>query len=148
MFNNPNVVKTTGAAPKQILLFTQPQVSVGIVVNQSAGATVGSRKIVKAGTPLTGNLDARTTAFTSAATAATKIGVTAPSPGDPVDVKANVSNANCVLLHDVDVTAGNANGTALLAGYVNTNRLESDVKALITAEVKEALKAKVTFIAE
>lgn len=38
---------------------------------------------------------------------------------------------NAVLLHDVDVTDGDANGTALIFGFINTNRLESDVKTLI-----------------
>jgi hypothetical protein len=56
------------------------------------------------------------------------------------------SNAVGVLLHDVDVTAGNANGTLLQFGFVQLNRLESDVQALITAEVKAALNGKVTFI--
>ena len=39
--------------------------------------------------------------------------------------------ANAVLLHDVDVTAGKANGTALYIGVVNINRLEADVQAKI-----------------
>ena len=39
--------------------------------------------------------------------------------------------ANAVLLHNVDVTAGKANGTALIFGFVNYNRLEDDVKAKV-----------------
>lgn len=58
-----------------------------------------------------------------------------------------VNNAVGVLLHDVDVTAGNANATLLLFGFVNVNMLESSVQALITQTVKDALKAKVTFLA-
>ena len=41
--------------------------------------------------------------------------------------------ANAVLLHNVDVTEGAANGTALIWGFVNKNRVESDVLALINA---------------
>lgn len=41
--------------------------------------------------------------------------------------------ANAVLLHNVDVTDGNNNGTALIWGFVNINRLESDVAAKVTA---------------
>ena len=41
--------------------------------------------------------------------------------------------ANAVLLHNVDVTEGAANGTALIWGFVNKNRVESDVLALIEA---------------
>lgn len=48
--------------------------------------------------------------------------VTDPSAG---------TTGNAVLLHDVDVTAGKANGTALYVGVVNTNRLEDDVKAMV-----------------
>lgn len=43
---------------------------------------------------------------------------------------------NAVLLHDVDVTAGNANGTALIFGFVNVNRLEPDVQAKVVAGTK------------
>ena len=45
-------------------------------------------------------------------------------------------NANAVLLHNVDVTYGTKNGTALLFGFVNYNRLESDVQALVTPGTK------------
>ena len=45
-------------------------------------------------------------------------------------------SANAVLLHNVDVTAGTKNGTALLFGFVNYNRLESDVQALVTPGTK------------
>lgn len=44
--------------------------------------------------------------------------------------------ANAVLLHNVDVTDGTKNGTALLFGFVNYNRLESGVKALVTPGTK------------
>ena len=40
---------------------------------------------------------------------------------------------NAVLLHDVDVTRGNANGTALIFGFVNINRVDSSVAQAITA---------------
>ena len=43
--------------------------------------------------------------------------------------------ANAVLLHDVDVTAAKANGTALYLGVVNINRLEADVQAKIVPGV-------------
>ena len=44
--------------------------------------------------------------------------------------------ANAVLLHNVDVTDGTKNGTALLFGFVNYNRLESSVQALVTPGTK------------
>ena len=42
---------------------------------------------------------------------------------------------NAVVLHDVDVTDGNANGTALIFGFVNVNRVDSDVATAITTAV-------------
>lgn len=116
--------KSTAITPTQILFNTEPQVSVGIVVSDSGViANSEGKKIVKAGTPLTGNLEARSTAFT-----------------------AGTSNAVGVLLHDVDVTNGAENGTLLIFGFVNLDRLDSATAAMITSEVKTALNAKVTFI--
>jgi len=52
-----------------------------------------------------------------------------------------------VLLHDVDVTNGNNNGTALLFGFVNVNRIEAEVQALITAAVSNPGASRlVTFL--
>lgn len=122
MYNNTGVTKTSYLNKNQILFAVEHQVSMSIVVDDTAGTedSTTKRKIVKAGTPLTGSLDARTTAFTKAST----------STG---------SNAVGILLHDVDVTAGENNGTLLIFGFVNTNRLDSTTKALITADVKTAL---------
>lgn len=133
MLNQSGIIKVTGVAPTQILLNTDLQYSMGVVVTNT-GLTADSegKKILKAGTPITGNLDARTTAFTKATTA-----------GDSTPA----SNAVGVLLHDVDVTKGPANGTILIFGFVNTNRLDSTVKTLIDAAVKTALNGKITFIA-
>lgn len=126
MFNQSGITKTSGAAPVQILANVDMQYSVGVVVAPGNTAAVDGKKIIKAGTPMAGSLDARTTAFTQAATGTPAVGV---------------------LLHDVDVTKGNANGTLLIFGFVNMNRLDAATKALITDEVKTALNAKVTFIA-
>lgn len=129
MFNQSGIKTTVGAAPNQILFNTEFQFSVGVVVAQgSTTADSEGRKIIKAGTPLTGSLDARTTAFAEATTTG------------------GVSNAVGVLLHDVDVTAGNANGTLLIFGFVNTKMVDTTTKAKITSAVKTALNAKVTFI--
>ena len=125
MYNNTGVTKTSYLNKNQILFAVEHQVSMSIVVDDTAGTedSATKRKIVKAGTPLTGSLDARTTAFTKAS-----------SSGSP-----SASNAVGILLHDVDVTAGENNGTLLIFGFVNTNRIDATTKALITAEVKAAL---------
>nr|DAJ80107.1 MAG TPA: Head decoration protein [Caudoviricetes sp.] len=123
MLNQTGVRKETYGNTNQILFAVEHQVSMGVVVSKELGVAEGTKKVVKAGTPLTGNLDARTTAFTAA---------TAGSSTE-------ASDAVGVLLHDVDVTTGNANGTLLLFGFVNTNRIDATTKAKLTDTVKKAM---------
>ena len=128
MHNNTGVKKETYGNVQQILFAVEHQVSVGIVVDETCGvAQTNGRKIAKAGTPVTGDLDKRTVAFTPASTGET-------------------TNVIGVLLHDVDVTTGDNNGTLLLFGFVNTNRLDETTKGKITADIKKALP-KITFMA-
>lgn len=110
MLNRSGVTKTSYAAPKQILANVELQASVGCIVPQSIGVAVGGKKIAKAGTPITISLTNLQTA-----------------------VSAANGTANAVLLHDVDVTAGNANGTALYFGVVNINRVDSDVATKLSS---------------
>lgn len=117
MLNHDGISKTTYGAPRQILANVELQSSVGCIVPQTLGVVVGAKKIAKAGTPIKVDLMNRQNAVAKAD------GTTA---------------MNAVLLHDVDVTAGNANGTALVFGFVNVNRVETDVAALITTAVGNA----------
>lgn len=124
MFNRDKVTKYTYGAPVQILANVEFQYSVGCIVPQSIGVNVTSngvtRKIAKAGTPININLDNINAAVTAATT-----------------------TANAVLLHNVDVTEGAANGTALIWGFVNKNRVESDVLTKINAVTNSGM---VTFL--
>lgn len=127
MLNRPGIKKETLAAPQQILFNVQNQMSVPILVDKTmASVTVDGRKVVKAGTPLNGDLTARGTAFKAAAD------TTAPAVG--------------VLLHDVDITDNNANGTLLIWGFVNLDRLDSATAGLITATRKTELAGRVWFL--
>lgn len=127
MFNRPGIKKETLAAPQQILFNVQNQMSVSVLVDSTmASVTVDGRKVVKAGTPLNGDLAARGTAFKAAAD------TTAPAVG--------------VLLHDVDITDGNANGTLLIWGFVNLDRLDSATAGLITANRKTELAGRIWFL--
>lgn len=110
----------------QILFCTDPQVSVEVIVDNTASVTENGRKIVKAGTPLSGDLTARNTAFVKA-----------------VDT---TNSATGILLHDVDVTDGDNNGTLLIFGFVNLERLDTTTAALITDTRKTELSGKVTFL--
>lgn len=122
MLNRSGITKTTLTAPKQILANVELQSSVGCVVPASLGVAVNAKKIAKAGTPIIIDL----MNLTSPASAATATNITG------------------VLLHDVDVTDGSANGTALIFGFVNVNRVESDVAAKIAAITTN--NSKVTFM--
>lgn len=243
MLNKSGITRDTMVATKQILANVELQASVGCVVGHNSGVNVNGRNIIKAGTPVYGNLDKRTTPFVPETTidtgtkgvytvqittgavagdkitisgttyecaaaedvggkkfaggtiaaqvtsllkmvvvedfvvaavdgATDKIGFTQVVPGigtkptavvtkaaengamvvgavataTPPDAGTQISNANGIILHDVDVTTGNANATLLIFGFVNTNRLDTDVAIKITPAVKTALNAKVTFL--
>ena len=126
MLNKSGITKTTLAAPKQILANVDLQASVGCIVPTTLGVTVGARKVAKAGTPIKIDLMNLQTAA----------------------VKADGTTAmNAVLLHDVDATTGDANGTALIFGFVNVNRVDSDIAAAITTAAGAAGASKqITFM--
>ena len=126
MLNQTGITTTVGSAPVQILFNVQNQMSVGVKIAQNfAGAvTENGRKIVKAGTPLTGDLTNRATNFTAA----------------------GASDAVGILLHDVDVTDADANCSLLIWGFVNLDRIDTTTQAKITSGVKTALAGKVWFL--
>lgn len=126
MLNRTGIKKETLAGPVQILFNAQNQMSVGIRVSNAYFVTRDGRKIVPAGTPLSGSLETRNTAFVKA------VDTTNPATG--------------VLLHDVDVTDGEANGTLLIWGFVDLNKVDTATAALITANRKTELAGKVTFL--
>ena len=114
MLNQDGVTKKKYGAPVQILANVEHQYSVGCRVPKSLGVDVGEGIIIaKAGTPIKVDFSNTLAAVQDGAT-----------------------GGNAVLLHNVDVTKGEANGTALVWGFVNVNRLEDDVKAKVTAGTK------------
>lgn len=121
------IKKVSATTPNTILFHSEPIASVGVVVGDTGATVVDGKKIIKAGTPLAGDLTNRTTNFVIATTGAS-------------------SNAVGVLLHDVDVTSGKANGTLTIFGFVDLNKLDTATQALITTDVKSALGGKVTFL--
>lgn len=133
MLNKSGIGKKTYGAPKQILANVGLQSSVGCIVPQSLGVDVGDGiKLAKAGTPI--NID-----FMNLQTVAKK-------PAAAAEGVAAVP-MNAVLLHDVDVSKGNANGTALIFGFVNVNRVDSDVAtAITTAKAIAGATTQVTFL--
>lgn len=123
MLNRSGITKTTATAPTQILADVDNQFAVGCIVPATMQATAndGSRKIVKAGTPLKIDLSNLQTP------------AAAPTTNPASASGATASDMNAVLLHDVDVTAGNANGSALVFGFVNLNRIDTTTAAKLKA---------------
>ena len=126
MFNSTGTTKAEFGNRKQILANVEHQVSIGCVVAQALGVTVGSQRIAKAGTPISVDLMATQT---------------------PAVLATATVEMTGVLLHDVDVTNGNNNGTVLLFGFVNVNRIDTDVQALVNTALGNADATKlVTFV--
>lgn len=122
-----NLVKSVeGFNEKQILAFAQHTVSIGVELNDTGLMAVDGKKVIKAGTPIGG--------ATSALEDETAV----------LQANPDATAVQGVLLHDVDVTNGDNNGTMLIWGFVNEYRLDEDV--VISEDVKEALGGKVTFL--
>ena len=117
-----NMIKTTDYSKnqKQILIGQESYyIALPVIVSGTANSTI------YAGQPVKGDITARDTAFKKATTSG--------SDGN------KTSDATAILLHDVDVTSGKANGTIVLAGCIDLLKLDSATQALIDAETKKAL---------
>ena len=110
---------------KQILANTEHFFSVGAIIGSAGVTAENGKKIIKAGTPVGG-----TTQTLQESTAVLTV------VGD--------DTVQGVLMHDVDVTDGNSNGTLLIWGFVNEYRIDSSVN--IPEAVKTALAGKITFL--
>lgn len=132
MLNQTGIKKSSYVSTNQILFNTDPFVAVSIIVDNALGVTdpATGRKLVKAGTPLTGDFTKRETAFTAVNEASDSL----------------ASDAKGILLHDVDVTTGDANGTLLIFGFVNVDRIDTTVMAKNNEYVKKALDGKIYFL--
>lgn len=120
MLNRDGISKTTYGAPVQILANVGLQSSVGVVVDDGVFSALktanylkekNGKKIVPAGTPLYVDLLDRNDDPAVLPTLAHE------STGDEDPAVAAIPAVG-VLLHDVDVTGGDANGTLLLFGFV------------------------------
>lgn len=112
MLNNPKVSITHGTNRKTILVdeFNSTALSC-VVANTGVEDDSNGKKIIKAGTPVTGDLTERNTPFTVDKTGANPVGV---------------------ILHDVDVTDGNANSQVVIFGFIDISKLDDEVVGIIT----------------
>lgn len=108
MLNKHMIIKENYNNVNQILADPSLQFSIGCIIPQALGSD-------KAGTPIYVDL--------------TDVNAVCKK----VDNEATFANA--VLLHDVDLTHGQTNGTALIFGFVDLNKVDKTTKTLL----KEAL---------
>lgn len=122
--NAKGITTVTATSEKSILFMAQPYVGISIQVANTGVVAVNGKKIIKAGTPLKGDLTARGTAFTVAADGEKAIGV---------------------LYKEADVTAGTINATLVVFGYLRKSSLDG---AVVTAlgQQAENLAAKITLV--
>ena len=107
------IIKETFNAPEKHILIANDSYMVTLpAIIKATGVVAGDdgKKIVKAGTPIYGDIEKRDTGFTIS-------GETAAG----------------VVMHDVDVTAGDENGTIVIAGCVDLLKLEDDVKTAVAS---------------
>lgn len=110
MLNKSGIIKADYATPKQILADPNLQFSIGCVVPTSIGST---STLVKAGTPVCVDL-------TNVNAVCKKVDNTTVF-------------ANAVLLHDIDLSRGQTNGTALIFGFVDLNKVDITTQNLLKA---------------
>lgn len=121
-----NSVKSKDYAnEKQILIAPELAFTIGCLVgNTGVDADENGKKIIKAGTPVGGT----TSVLTNRQTVLTK----------------GASNAQGVVLHDVDVTDGDGRATLVVAGYVDIYKLDADVVSIVSDAT--ATLTKITFL--
>lgn len=120
------VKKTSYTTPKSILIAPELAFAIPVIVgNTGISAGEDGRKIIKAGSAVGGT----TSVLTNRQTALQKT--------------TTATQAQGVLLHDLDVTDGDANGTMLVFGFVDLNKIDTDAQP--ASDVQEAL-TKITFM--
>ena len=115
MLNKSGIIKADYATPKQILADPNLQFSVGCLVPADIGNS-------KAGTPIYVDLS--------------NINVVCKK------VDNTTTFANAVLLHDVDVSNGNTNGTALIFGFVDLNKVDTTTQTLLEKALSKTSATK------
>lgn len=137
------VKSQTYGVEKNILIAPELALTIScIVADTGVTADANGRKIIKAGTPVGGTtkvVDNRQTALivTNNANAVSPDGGTTPATPSENEGK----NSQGIVLHDVDVTDGNANATLVLEGSVDLLKLD----VTIDGAAKTAL-TKINFI--
>lgn len=117
MLNQTGVTTKEYSTRKTILVDEKNSTALSCMISDS-GVTAGKdgKKIVKAGTPVSGDLTERDTPFT-----------------------VTTSNPVGIILHDVEVTNGTANSQVVIFGTIDISKLEEDVVSKVTP-LKDSFK--------
>lgn len=118
MLNQTGITKVSAGTRNTILYDTKLFFALSCKVSDAGVTEVKGKKIVKAGTPLKGSLNDRDAAYS---------------------VTSSADDVIAILEHDVDVTNGTANGSALFFGFIDQSKLESDVVSKLTPQIKAAI---------
>ena len=116
---------TVFGASKNILIAPELAHTIGCIVGVEAGDD--GRKVIKAGTPVGGDtnvLENRQTVL--------KV----------TNDAENGSKSQGVILHDVDVTKGNANATLIVAGVIDTEKLDKKIDTTAQAALTKIIFQK------
>lgn len=142
MLNQSGITKTSATTRKTILIAPELAFSMScMVANTGVDAGEDGKKIVKAGTPLAGDLMARDTEFTVFTVTSEEDTPAVTGEGEEeTPVVGEEETPVGILLHDVDVTGGTANAQVVVFGFVDVTKLDEDVAATLTAAASELPK--------
>lgn len=119
------MITTTYTTPKQILIADDLAFTISIKVgNAGIVADANGKKIIKAGSPLSGTA-----------------GADILQVRQTVAILDDTATATMVLLHDVDVTAGTENGTAVVTGVIDINKI-----GYVPAAACQAALTRIVFV--
>lgn len=122
MLNQTGITTKVAGTRKTILVDELNSTAFSVVVDATGvSADEDGKKILKAGTPMLGDLKNRNAAW-----------------------KMEATNPNGILLHDVDVTGLSSgktrNAQVVVFGFIDVSKVESDVQAMLTSSVEAKLK--------
>jgi hypothetical protein len=131
MINQGGITITSGVTRNNILIAPELAFTLSCkVVNTGITADSDGKKIIKAGTPLIGDLKARDTAYVAGTVSDT-------------------SGIAGIIMHDLDVSgaAGTTrNATVVVSGYVDETKLDSSVVTIVDTAGVAAAMPRIVFV--
>lgn len=130
--------QTSYGNKKEILKFADHFVSIGVKVDATGiVADADGRKIIPAGT-IVGSTTGGKPVLQNLSTVKVKAAT--------FEDTGSTTNAEGVLLNDVDVTHGDANGSMIIHGYINVNKLPAADQTLVSKAYVLKAMPQISFI--